>query len=117
MSNPAIWTAQASAADAEALDKLLGALPEDIAADVRALATPPGRKRSGMRWSAQLRRAYFLQHAPDGVLSCITFEGVPSPEKAAELWTAIHDGELDMDGVCRAYAAVMGIEVEAVVRH
>jgi len=117
MGDPAIWSAHAPAADAEALDKLIASLPEDIAADARALATAAGRRRSGMRWSAQLHRAYFLQHDPDGVLSCVTFEAVPSAEKAGELWAAIHDEKLDMDGVCRAYAAVMGIEVEAVVRH
>jgi hypothetical protein len=108
MSNPAIWTAQANTADAEALDKLLDALPEDLAAEVRELATQRGHRKSGMRWSAQLRRAYFLQHAPDGVVSCITFEKVPNLEKTAELWAAIHDEDLDMNGVCRAYAAVIG---------
>ncbi len=118
MSAPAIWTAHARVADATALEKLLASLPEDIATDVRQLATPIGRSSGGMRWSAQLRRAYYLQHDAGGVLSCITFDEVPSGEKAAELWAAMHDNKVaDLDGVCRLYAAVMGIEVEQVVRH
>jgi hypothetical protein len=104
-------------ADAAALDELLATLPRDIAADVRQLATPAGRSSSGMRWSAQLRRAYYLQHDPSGVLSCITFDEVPSGAKAAQLWAAIHDNRAaDLDGVCRLYAAVLGVAVQTVLR-
>jgi hypothetical protein len=117
MSGPAIWTAHARITDTAALNKLLAQLPEAIAANVRTLARPAGRGKGGMRWSQELRRAYFLQHRTDGVLSCVTFEAVPTAEKAAELWNAIEEEKPDMDGVCRVYAAVTGFGVEKVVHH
>jgi hypothetical protein len=114
----AIWTAHARVTDTAAMEKLLAPLPKDIAGDVRTLAAPAGYRKAGMRWSANLRRAYYLQHAGDGVLSCITFEEVPSAEKAAELWAAIDDHKgADMGTICRLYAAVLGVETEEVVRH
>lgn len=86
----AIWSSQARVTDRKAFETLLAPLPAAIATDVRKLARS-GRNKSGMRYDAASRCAFWLEHGSDGVLSCFTFERVANLETAAEMWQRFDD--------------------------
>lgn len=90
--------------------KLLASLPDWITQKARQLAEPTMRGRSEMHYDNELKRAYFLVHGTEGVLCCVTFDGVWSLGEAALLW-----GEFRRESECVAsrfaahYAKVAGL--------
>jgi hypothetical protein len=115
-----ILEAHARIEDNAAMRRLLEPLPAGIAADVRTVATPAGRGRAGMRFDEATRKAFWIQHATDGVLSILTFESIASAEVAAQLWAEM-DAAAPLEGdrtLHEIYAQVTGIAVEPVgTRH
>jgi hypothetical protein len=104
---------------------LLASLPNAISAEVRQLAKTGGRNKGGMRYCAPSHQAFWLLHHSNRVLTCFTFENVPSLEKAAEIWTEL-DVAAEMqpqvgephpsasDQMREIYSRVVGIPIESV---
>src|SRR5688572_28131041 len=82
----AIWLTRIEATDREGLGQFLARLPAEIAQEVRGLAQGEHRGRRAIRYSEEFSRAYLLEHAPDGVLTCYTCAHLQSREDALRLW-------------------------------
>jgi hypothetical protein len=105
-----VWSARARITDQAALNKLTECLPAEVIAAVRRLATPAERNKAAVRYSGELKRAFWLQHDAEGVLTCITFDTIVSLEQAAELWDAIEQAPatLRFDEICDFYSLITG---------
>ncbi|MBV8144131.1 MAG: hypothetical protein JO184_03905 [Gammaproteobacteria bacterium] len=111
----AIMGAHARITDMSAMRELLEPLPPSIAADVRKLATRCRKGRAGMRYDAASQKAFWMQHAPDGVVTVVTFLHIATVEVAAELWGAMmRAAPICADRLSAIYAEVTGHTVEAI---
>jgi hypothetical protein len=103
-----IWSAHARITNETALKALLAALPDTISAAVQELARA-GWNKTGMRYDAPSRQAFWLQHGSDGVLSCYTFEDVADINIATELWRLFDDASpMSEQQMYRIFSAVTG---------
>ena len=110
----AIMGAHARVTDISAMQELLAPLPPSIAVDVRKLATRCRRCRAGMRYDAESQKAFWMQHAPDGVVTVVTFLHIATVEVAAELWGAMmRAAPICAERLSAIYAEVTGHTVEA----
>ena len=111
----AIMGAHARVTDMNAMQELLAPLPPSIAVDVRKLATKCRRGRAGMRYDAASQKAFWMQHAPDGVVTVVTFLHIATVEVAAELWGAMmRAAPICAERLSAIYAEVTGHTVEAI---
>jgi hypothetical protein len=112
---PGIWSAHARDNDRKAVDRLLTILPDDIRANARELVRSTGRGKHGMRYDAATRKAFWLQHGSDGVLSCFTFEDVATIEKAAEMGLGFEQAApLNFQVMSAIYVVVTGCAAEVI---
>jgi len=90
VSIPAVLDSPARADDKRAISKMAEQLPHDVAQQLGELARPAQRGFGVIRYHAERKRAYWLQHDEADIVTCIAFNGISSIGEAAELWTAIH---------------------------
>lgn len=73
---------QIHASDSAAISKMTSAVPKDVASFIREVAQPAKVGAGGMRYSNELRRAYWIIQNRLGVMSCIAFFDVTMEQTA-----------------------------------
>jgi hypothetical protein len=94
---------------------LMFSLPPEIAEDVRRLGSAASRGKAVMRYNAELKRAYWLQHGDRGLITCITFDAVATVEQDGALWEAIDAAPkpLRVEDLSELYSKVTGLQVKS----
>lgn len=109
------WVEAVRTADIDAVVRMARGKPEHTADYVLALAPPDRRGVRGLTYDPELQRAYFLHHAENDVLTCVTFEGIKTPEMAERLYREIEAAwPVTVDGLLSLQDQVTGRRVKKI---